>query len=114
MIDLDHFDASEFTEPDRMQTQLLLALDETRRKAAFPIRITSSYRGGDPKSHGRGWAVDISDNLRGDPVTSAWRFAVVRAAVGSGFRRIGIYNKHLHLDMDPELPQPVMWWGVSD
>lgn len=113
MIDLDHFSASEFTEPDRMETQLLLALDETRKKAATPIYVTSSYREGDPKSHGRGWAVDIADNREGRECSSRWRYAVVRAALGSGFRRIGVYDRHIHLDMDPDLPPAVLWWGTS-
>jgi hypothetical protein len=113
VIDLDHFSPSEFTEPDKMQTHLLLALDETRKKACLPIYVTSSYREGDAKSHGRGWAVDIADNLEGKPCSSAWRFAVVRAALGSGFRRIGVYDLHCHLDCDPDLPPGVMWWGTS-
>lgn len=113
MIDLTHFAPSEFNEPDKMETQLLLALDETRRKAGQPIYVTSSYREGDPKSHGRGWAVDIAESLDGRAVSSAWRYAVVRAALGSGFRRIGVYDRHVHLDMDPDLPSPVMWWGTS-
>lgn len=113
MIDLDHFSSSEFNEPDKMQSQLLLALDETRRKAARPIYVTSSFREGDPKSHGRGWAVDIADNRQGKNCSSGWRYAVVKAALGSGFRRIGVYDRHIHIDMDPDLPAPVMWWGES-
>jgi hypothetical protein len=113
MIELDHFGPEEFDEPDKMESQLLLALDETRRKAGLPIWVTSSYRAGDTKAHGRGWAVDVSDNREGKPCNSAWRFAVVRALLGSGFRRIGVYDRHLHADMDPDLPQSVMWWGTS-
>lgn len=114
MIDLIYFGPEEFSEPDKMEPQLLLALDETRRKAGEPIYVSSSYRAGDQKSHGRGWAVDVSDNLRGEDCSSSWRFKVVRAALGSGFRRIGVYDRHCHLDMDPALPAPVMWWGKSE
>lgn len=113
MIDLDHFAPSEFTAPDKMETQLLLALDETRRKAGVPIYITSSYRDGDAKSHGRGWAVDISDNLEGKDCKSRWRYHVLKALLGSGFRRVGVYDRHIHADMDPSLPDKVIWWGTS-
>jgi len=35
------------------------------------------------------------------------------ALLQAGFRRIGIYDKHIHADIDKTLPQDVMWWGVS-
>jgi hypothetical protein len=30
-----------------------------------------------------------------------------------GFRRIGIYDHHCHVDCDDSLPQNVVWTGVS-
>lgn len=112
--ELAHFGADEFDHPDRMQRLLLLRLDRVRASAGVPIHITSDFRPGDDKAHGRGWAVDISDNLEGRPISSRWRMKVTDALRKHGVRRIGQYDRHLHADLDPELPQNVMWWGKSD
>lgn len=108
-----HFSPKEFRAPDKMDRELLVALDRARALGGRPIYVTSSYREGDPNSHGRGLAVDVADNPRGTPIASGWRFAVVRALLEAGFRRIGVYDRHIHADMDPALPDSVMWWGTS-
>lgn len=116
MIDwseIQHFGPAEFVQPDRMQPSLVSKLDLARDDAGVPIQITSSYRHGDDKAHGRGWAVDLSDNLVGDACASHWRFRVVRALLRQGFARIGVYDRHIHVDLDPDLPQQVLWWGTS-
>ena len=38
---------------------------------------------------------------------------IISGALLAGFRRIGVYDRHVHLDVDEKLPQDVMWWGVS-
>jgi hypothetical protein len=107
------FKPAEFDEPDEMDGLLVRRLDATRTLAKVPMVVTSSYRTGDDLSHGRGFAVDVSDNAAGRNVSSRWRIAVVRAALTIGFSRIGIYDRHIHLDCDPSLPQEVLWVGAS-
>ena len=111
-----HFKPSEFTRPGDMAFTLIQELDALREEIGVPVYVTSSYRTGDAKAHGRGLAVDIADNDRGSACTSAWRFAVLRAAFYLGFGRIGIYDRHIHLDVAGAadgFPQQVAWWGES-
>jgi hypothetical protein len=110
-VDLLHFETSEVY---GLADELKLKLQVLRDMIDQPIHITSGYRPGDSKSHGRGLAVDIVDDLKHDSITSGWRFAVLKAALQLGFTRIGIYNSHIHLDLDPSLPQGVAWWGESE
>jgi len=104
---LNHFTASEFNEPDKMNQLLLALLDQMRGIAGIPIKITSSYREGDPLSHGDGDGVDLACGSSGE------RFSLVRAAIEAGFVRIGVYDQHIHVDVSSRLPQNVMWWGTS-
>ena len=111
---LEFFDKSEFgPHADKMSEDLLTRLDMIRRDAGVPMYITSSYREGDDKAHGKGYAVDVSDNVHGDEVSSRWRMLVVSAALEAGIRRCGVYDRHIHLDVWPEGPQDVMWWSKS-
>ena len=111
VVELDNF-----TEMDvsGLKSELKVRLQALRYEAALPIFITSGLRVGDPKSHGQGDAVDISDNPNGDPPSPLWRYHVLRAAFLIGFKRIGIYDRHIHIDISETLPREVAWWGVSD
>jgi len=111
--DLDYFSPSEFDYPDEMDSTLLYALEEIREMAGVPIFVSSDYRPGDPNAHGHGKAVDITDDLNSDGITSRWRFLVTRAALSKGIRRIGVYDKHIHLDVWEDGPQDVLWIGES-
>lgn len=105
--DLDHFTSFEFApHASRMSTQLLCMLDDAREAAGMPFSISSHYRPGDSGAHGRGLAVDI--RARG----SAQRMTIVRALLDQGFPRVGVYDAHIHADIDASLP-PGMWAGVS-
>lgn len=75
----------------------------------FTWDITSSYREGDPLSHGTGLAVDIA-------CISDWRrWHIVEALRHCGFCRIGIYDKRVHVDIcKTNYPQKVLWWGKSE
>jgi hypothetical protein len=99
-----------------LQEELVKMLQQVRDHAVVPIHITSGYRPGDTKSHGEGAAVDISDNKFGKPVASRWRFLILKAAFAVGFRRIGVYDRHIHLDINHDSPggQDVVWTGVSE
>lgn len=71
-----------------------------------PLRITSAYREGDPLAHGAGLAVDIA-------ITGGYERKFLALALHkAGFKRIGIYDKHVHADNDTTLPEA--WWvGTS-
>lgn len=91
-------------------------LDVARNKAGVPFVITSGFRspeqnsliGGSPNSsHLKGLAVDLN------VVDSLHRFYVVKGLIETGFNRIGIYDRHVHVDVDPDKPQDVIWTGKS-
>ena len=111
--ELDHFSPEEFDYPEEMDEDFLRALDRVRDRAAVSIYVTSDYRPGDGKAHGQGVAVDITDDLESDGVLSRWRYKVLLAAFQMGFTRIGIYDKHVHLDTWDDAPQEVAWQGSS-
>ena len=94
-------------EVEGLDPELVRRLDTARGFAKVPMEITSGYREGDDKSHGRGLAVDLRCS------TSYRRMRIVSGALVAGFRRIGVYDRHVHLDVDEKLPQDVMWTGVS-
>lgn len=104
---VDYFAPREFSDPDAMSQELIEKLDTARAFAEVPFKINSSYREGDPLAHGRGTAVDISCTKSVD------RHDMLKALYLVGFNRIGVYDRHIHVDVDKELPQDVTWWGKS-
>jgi len=115
---IKHFRRDEFDSPDtpgsgdQMQVPFVAVLDGIRQACGFPFLITSGFRtwrhnqsvGGKVNSaHTRGWAADIS------MTNSHWRFLLVKTALERGIRRVEIGSNWVHLDMDPELPQEVMF-----
>ena len=102
-----HFTEDEFSDFGEMQPKLLARLDNARQESGVPYNLTSTYREGDEKSHGRGWAVDIAC------MESRDRFHIIRGLLAAGFTRIGIYDKHIHADCDPSLDSQVVWLGES-
>ncbi len=73
------------------------------------FEITSGYREGDPRTHGKGLAVDIA------VVNARQRFRIVRALIRAGFNRIGVYDRHIHADVaaDDDSPHSTLWIGES-
>jgi zinc D-Ala-D-Ala carboxypeptidase len=113
-----YFTLDEFDSPDlpgsgaQMQPEFLAKLDEARHIAGVPFRINSGVRseawnqrvnGSKGSSHLTGWAADIS------ATTSNRRYLVLSALIRVGFRRIGIADTFIHVDMDPDKPQNVSW-----
>ena len=92
---------------------LLKKLDLAREIAGVPMYISDDYRTNAQGAHSYGMAVDVVDDYDSDGITSAWRYEVVRAACAAGFTRIGVYDKHIHLDIWDGGPQRVMWMGES-
>lgn len=109
--DIPHFSKSEFFQPHKMSRDLIHKLNSAREQANVPFRITSSYRPMDNRSHGLGLAVDVA-------VTSSRnRLLIVQGAIMAGFTRIGVYDRHVHMDIwnevDDTKPREVLWLGTS-
>lgn len=59
-------------------------------------------------AHFRGLAVDLR-------AQNGWeRYSIVKQALEAKIERIGVYDKHIHIDVDPSLPHPVIWQGKSN
>lgn len=111
LVEVENFTTADI---DALDPELVVKLQTIRYMAGVPIYVTSGFRPGDDKAHGRGLAVDISDNMAGQPLASGWRHAILAAIYALGLRRIGVYDRHIHFDVDPNLPQDVTWWATSD
>lgn len=99
-----------------LDPELMSKLDTARAVAGVAFRITSGLRtcaandavlGVEGSSHISGKAVDLGV----DDGTS--RFAIVKGLLAAGFVRVGVYDKHIHADVDGTKPQNVCWVGVS-
>lgn len=104
------------SEVEGLKDELLIPLDKARGIAQVPFIITSSVRslaenksvsGVEDSSHLSGLAVDL------EALDSRTRFLIVSALLQEGFTRIGIYDKHIHADVDFAKDQQVIWTGVS-
>ena len=96
---------------DNMNVDFLAKLDEAREYANIPFIINSAYRSpshpesikNPTSSHIKGLAVDISVK---DSIT---RFMVLNALIAVGFNRIGIAGTFIHVDLDLDKSQNVIW-----
>ena len=111
-----HFIPEEVLQPYIMSESLLRMLNELREEYGSPISITSSWRPSladkrssahEINSIGRWEGVDIACH------TSRERYYLLKAAYKVGFMRIGVYDRHIHLDVSAEHAQDVCWVGVS-
>lgn len=93
-------------------SKLILA----RKRAGVPFIITSGFRsikdneqvmGVSRSAHTKGLAVDLRVQ------DSRTKFKIVKSLIFEGFTRIGVYDKHIHVDADSTLHQEVLWVGVS-
>ena len=99
-----------------LKPELVELLEKARGYAHIPFIITSGFRdpaentasgGVDDSAHTRGLAVDLRCS------SSRNRLKMVSALILTGFTRIGVYDRHIHADIDPTLPQEVLWIGLS-
>ena len=99
-----------------LDKELVSKLDSARHVSGVPFTITSGKRSPDENqqaggvqdsAHETGLAVD----LRVPDGTS--RFLMVSALLQAGFKRMGVYDKHIHVDIDASKPQNVLWVGQS-
>jgi uncharacterized protein YcbK (DUF882 family) len=97
----------DFHLPDRLDPVLLAELDQLFYRLGRPFRITSDWRNDPSSSHHTGKAVDIAVN------SGYERYRIVELALRVGFTRIGVYDRHIHLDVCEDRPAPVIWQGTS-
>lgn len=99
-----------------LDCEFVAKLDMARHMAGTEFIITSGKRtpehneginGVEDSSHLTGLAVDLACSLSGN------RFKIVSALLKVGFKRIGIYDKHIHVDDDKEKAEGVIWIGMS-
>jgi hypothetical protein len=105
--DIDFFKPWEFS--GEMSPILIYRLDRARRISGVPFVITDSFREGpgDESAHNKGKAVDIRCHFSGP------RFKILEGLIKAGFNRIGIYDRHIHADVDETRPPEVAWLGKS-
>jgi len=115
---LKYFNYEEFDSPDiqgsgqLMDPELLDMIDKAREIYGKPIRVTSGYRtedhnrkvgGVDSSSHLKGLAIDVAC------VRSNDRFEMLTALIEVGFNRIGVASTFIHVDIDKNKSQNVIW-----
>jgi zinc D-Ala-D-Ala carboxypeptidase len=96
---------------NNMNKDFLFVLDEAREFAGIPFVINSAYRSPEhplsiknpSSSHIKGLAVDIK------ATDSKTRFKIVKALIEVGFTRIGITDTFIHVDLDLDKTQNVIW-----
>lgn len=95
-----------------MNEDFMQQLQFARDGAGIPFILTSTVRtpednlkwgGVEDSAHLSGLAVDIRCN------NSEERFRILRGIFGAGFVRVGVYEKHIHVDGDFSKPQEVVW-----
>jgi len=94
-----------------MDANFLHKLDKARSIAGLPFKINSAYRSPEhplsiknpSSSHIKGLAVDISVK------DSRTRFIIIDALIKAGFNRIGISDTFIHVDMDLDKSNKVIW-----
>lgn len=115
---IKYFKANEFICPCcgqvKIESELILKLEDLRHLYGKPIKITSGYRcskhnkavGGKKNSeHLYGLAVDIYiDNSR-----DRYKIIEINFKYNIGFKRIGIADNFIHLGMSENHPQEVIW-----
>lgn len=114
----DEFGYAGDVEPD---PELVHMLDVARSHATYhasrdiPFRIsegggirplTGDFRR-DSSAHTTGHAADIA------VADSVNRFYILEALIFVGFRRIGVYDRHIHVDTSPNHAPCVVWTGIS-
>ena len=116
-----NFDREEFEEQGcdvRIDPFIPKLCQAIRTAWGAPVYITSGVRsiehninvGGAPNSsHLRGLAVDISDNNKGEMLSSKFRYVAMMTLINMNIGRIGLADTFIHFDIDKEKGQDVIW-----
>lgn len=112
-----YFKDDEFVEPEALDRGFRHMLERIRQMAGIPMVVTSSLRRrrGKRKSAHQKNDSGIYNGVDIKVKDSRSRYLILSAAMRAGCTRIGIYDKHLHLDVarGKEFNQRVYWWGKS-
>lgn len=83
--------------------------DDCKIQLAINEGVPATTEGSHVKDseHFDGKGIDLS------AIDGVTRMKIVKSALKVGFKRIGVYTRHVHLGTSPNLPQDVMWGGVS-
>lgn len=103
---ITHFSAAEFDGP--MDAAFVRRLDRAREWAGVPFVLTSTFRANSDTSHGVGYGVDVRCHNARD------RFHILDGLFQMGFHRLGIYDRHIHVDNWPAGDPEVVWLGKSE
>lgn len=112
MLLLDRVPVCKHGDKTKLQIDLLRALAKIEQEIGQELLYTSGYRcdvcnelagGAKDSAHLRGLAVDISVE------TSLDRYSLLDVLFTSNVRRIGVYQRHIHIDVDDSLIQFVCW-----
>lgn len=107
-----YFNLEQDPKMEGLDNSLMLLLDKAREFSGIPFIITSGKRdvytnteigGVKDSSHLKGLACDIECE------GSKQAFFIILGATQAGFKRIGIGKWHIHLDIDPNKPQNVLF-----
>lgn len=115
---MKYFNYFEFDSPDvqgsgqLMDKEVLDLVDQVRELYGKPIHITSGYRteahnekvnGRPGSSHLKGLAIDVACTASAD------RYRLIELFMLVGFNRIGIADTFIHVDLDKDKVQNVIW-----
>ena len=115
---MKYFNYDEFDSPDElgsgkhMDQDLLDMIDRARALYGKPIVVNSGFRtkdhnkkvgGVSSSSHLKGLAIDVAC------VRSKDRFEMLTALLEVGFNRIGVASTFIHVDVDKNKSQNVIW-----
>ncbi len=115
---MKYFKINEFDSPDepgsgsKMNDEIVHMLDAARKIYGKPMKINSGYRtishnkkvgGVSSSSHIKGLAADIACS------NSVDRFKMLGALKQVGFKRIGVAGTFIHVDIDKDKTQNVIW-----
>lgn len=107
--------AFNYFKPEEVQglnDELVSKLNNARHIANMPFIINSGKR--DPETNKKVGGVSNSSHLKGLAAdiacaSSGERYLIIRGALAAGFCRIGIGQGHVHLDIDPEKDQNIIF-----
>jgi uncharacterized protein YcbK (DUF882 family) len=117
-IKIPHFKQNEFTckcgcEHNNISHDLVERLNQARYIAQTPFKINSACRcakhnhtvnGSVGSAHLKGKAVDIHID------SSSSRFKILQALTACGFKRLGVYENFIHVDIDESKTKNVIWY----
>ncbi|HEY5139295.1 MAG TPA: D-Ala-D-Ala carboxypeptidase family metallohydrolase [Methylococcales bacterium] len=99
---------------DKVDKPTLSMLNQARDKAGIPFIITSHYRTPQHSMEVGGLPNDAHTEIpctAFDISCTSGRelFAIVKAALDAGFKRVGLNHSHVHVDRSSKLPLNVLW-----